>query len=80
MPPLTLFRNLWRPDGASESATIAWEETPLGFEMRVTLNHQTTSYTFSTEEQLTRAVQTWKASVLAEGFKPFMRYSPEWES
>jgi hypothetical protein len=69
------------------SVDVAWEEIPSGFEMRVTRGafnnksrHQTTHYTFSTEEQLNRAIQKYQRSVLWEGFKPFMGDSPESDS
>jgi hypothetical protein len=45
-------------------STVAWEEIPSGFEMRVThgafnnkSRHQATHDTFSTEEQLNSAIQ-----------------------
>jgi hypothetical protein len=80
MNPWTFHKHSRSPDREDEFTKIAWEETPLGFEMCVTRSHETTSYTFSTEEQLTRAIQKWKMSVLADGFRPFMHDSPKSES
>lgn len=80
MNPWTFHKHSRSPDGEDEFTRITWEETPLGFEMRVTRRHETTSYTFSTEDQLTRAIQKWKTSVLADGFRPFMYDLPRSES
>jgi hypothetical protein len=84
MNPWTFYRHSRAPGAEDEFVDIAWEETPSGFEMRVSrgvLNkRETARYTFSTQDQLNRAMMKWKASALYEGFKPFMRDSPKSES
>ncbi len=87
MNPWTFYRDSRTPKEEDEFVEIAWEEIPCGFEMTVVRGlsndknrRKTTRYTFSTEEQLNRAIQKWRASALYEGFKPFMRDSPQSES
>lgn len=76
----TFQKQMQTPDGEEEFTRVGWQETPLGFEMQITRGHETSYYTFSTEEQLAKAVQKWRSSVISEGFAPFLRDTPESES
>lgn len=76
----TFYRHRVTPEGEDESTRVVWQETALGYEMQITRGHETSHYSFSTEEQLAKAVQKWKASMLSEGFSPFLRDTPETES
>jgi hypothetical protein len=87
MHPWIFYRHSRTPEGEDGVSTLLGKKYLHGFEMRVTRGafnnrsrDQTTHYTFSTEEQLNRAIQKYQRSVLSEGFKPFMGDSPESES